>query len=557
MALPASGQISMDDIRIELGVPTQSPFGLNEARSGTYSTINPCSTNKPPSTGQISLSDWYGYNHTQACDFYEIVFYGTTTDEACFFPDGNFPMTGNNPSYCLSTVFTGTPWVSIASGNYVLEFLGQIRNVTHFLGNNYAQTFDAGCGACPTPTPTPTLTPTPTPTNTPTPTPTSTPLPEFLYYTVDRRATCNTGIENPVAMYVRLPYAFTPTLNYWYRDSAGTCIYSYRISNITPTDPGIFGATPVDAVSYSNSTLACGTGCIPTPTPTPTATVTPTPTPSPTPDPYFYFLAERYECQPNGSCLYIEDLVIANNTDLTIAPTQRYRLDPTTGYVLRVMTAVSSQIALLTTMSGVGQITCSNLCPQPPTPTPTGTPTPTPTHTPTPTPTNTPIPIYTYYRFNVNLADCSTNTPTEVWSYTYYTNGFYTIGGTLYELLAEPHFIYTIEISGAVASSCVPYTPTPTPTATPTPTPTSTPTPAGYDYYNADVYDCSDCGAITETIRVAFDAGSSVILNRFYQPQSGPDGYAYRVTSTADAGIAYILTTIYGSNTTCTLACSV
>ena len=40
MALPASGQISMDDIRVELGVPTQSPFGLNEARSGTYVALN-------------------------------------------------------------------------------------------------------------------------------------------------------------------------------------------------------------------------------------------------------------------------------------------------------------------------------------------------------------------------------------------------------------------------------------------------------------------------------------------------------------------------------------
>jgi len=67
MALPASGQISMDDIRIELGVPTQIDFGLDQARDGDYGAINQCSTYKPPSTGQISLSDWYGYNHTQVC----------------------------------------------------------------------------------------------------------------------------------------------------------------------------------------------------------------------------------------------------------------------------------------------------------------------------------------------------------------------------------------------------------------------------------------------------------------------------------------------------------
>jgi len=67
MALPLSGQISMSDIRFELGVLSQSPFGLNEARSGTYVAINSCSTFKPPSTGQIRLSDWYGYDHTEPC----------------------------------------------------------------------------------------------------------------------------------------------------------------------------------------------------------------------------------------------------------------------------------------------------------------------------------------------------------------------------------------------------------------------------------------------------------------------------------------------------------
>ena len=62
MALPASGVISMDDIRVELGVPTQSPFGLNQARDGTYVALNQNSPTLPPSSGQVSLSDWYSYN---------------------------------------------------------------------------------------------------------------------------------------------------------------------------------------------------------------------------------------------------------------------------------------------------------------------------------------------------------------------------------------------------------------------------------------------------------------------------------------------------------------
>ena len=61
MGLPTSGQISMDDIRIELGVPTQSPFDLDTARSGGYVTLNVNSPTLPPSTGQVSFSDWYGY----------------------------------------------------------------------------------------------------------------------------------------------------------------------------------------------------------------------------------------------------------------------------------------------------------------------------------------------------------------------------------------------------------------------------------------------------------------------------------------------------------------
>jgi hypothetical protein len=132
----------------------------------------------------------------------------------------------------------------------------------------------------------------------------------------------------------------------------------------------------------------------PTSTPTPTPTSTPTPTPTATTDPYFYFNAQRYECQLDGTCLYIEDLIIRNNVDLSIGGTPRYRLDPTTGYILRVMSTHTPTIALNTTMSGQGNISCSSFCTQP-TPTPTSTPTPTPTPTPTSTPvppTATPIP---------------------------------------------------------------------------------------------------------------------------------------------------------------------
>lgn len=68
MALPSSGQISMDDIRVELGVPTQSPFSLNTARQGGYVTLNFFSPTQPPYSGQVALSDWYSY--CQSCGYY-------------------------------------------------------------------------------------------------------------------------------------------------------------------------------------------------------------------------------------------------------------------------------------------------------------------------------------------------------------------------------------------------------------------------------------------------------------------------------------------------------
>jgi len=64
MALPPNGIISMDDIRVELGVPSESPFGINEARLGTYVAINQFSASKPPSSGTVSLASWYSYSQS-------------------------------------------------------------------------------------------------------------------------------------------------------------------------------------------------------------------------------------------------------------------------------------------------------------------------------------------------------------------------------------------------------------------------------------------------------------------------------------------------------------
>jgi hypothetical protein len=80
MALPASGQISMDDIRVELGVPSQSPFDMNVARQGGYVQLNYFSPTHPPYSGQVSLADWYSY--CQSCGYNTVSFAYSSVNSA-------------------------------------------------------------------------------------------------------------------------------------------------------------------------------------------------------------------------------------------------------------------------------------------------------------------------------------------------------------------------------------------------------------------------------------------------------------------------------------------
>ena len=117
MALPASGQISMDDIRIELGVPSQSPFGINEARLGTYVTINQFSASKPPSSGQVSLSSWYSYSQTGGYNTDTFYYSNTSAAAACAgTPDTTLYWSG---SLALGTVlYTNNLGTNEASQGY-------------------------------------------------------------------------------------------------------------------------------------------------------------------------------------------------------------------------------------------------------------------------------------------------------------------------------------------------------------------------------------------------------------------------------------------------------
>jgi uncharacterized delta-60 repeat protein len=64
MTLPISSSIGLNDIRIELGIPSQSPTTLISASRGDYVPINQSSTYKPNSVPPFTFSSWWGYDHS-------------------------------------------------------------------------------------------------------------------------------------------------------------------------------------------------------------------------------------------------------------------------------------------------------------------------------------------------------------------------------------------------------------------------------------------------------------------------------------------------------------
>ncbi len=64
MALPLSGPLSLNDIRIEQNQSAKSPYSLIDASTAAtgYSIINQDSFFKPNNTPPCSISEWYGYS---------------------------------------------------------------------------------------------------------------------------------------------------------------------------------------------------------------------------------------------------------------------------------------------------------------------------------------------------------------------------------------------------------------------------------------------------------------------------------------------------------------
>lgn len=307
----------------------------------------------------------------------------------------------------------------------------------------------------------------------------------------------------------------------------------------TPTVTPTLTVTPTFTPTQTKTPTPTVT---PTLTMTPTLTVTPTITPTVTPEIVYTYLAG---CSGGTLLGWIEGIYSAN-------------LQVTIGGNCYVTTYTTNNPTQGTLISGTQ--TWGTCCPTP---------------TPTPNP-GIGFGIYTGATFGTSTGACNdTNYP----SITRYLNAdsVPNVGDVFYNTAAcTPGDTFTgnsnwynvrkdaskwaiqIGSSGTILAivDCTTVTPTPTPTITPTLTPTPGIT---YNYYTADYYDCADCGAgPVGEILVAFDSNEGApIMNRFYIPAGGPDGLAYKIKIEASEGVAYILTTTYGSFTTCPLACMV
>lgn len=120
MALPTSGQLSLNDIQTEFG--GTSPIEIIEYyRGGTY-VPDTAANSDIPISGEISIEDFYGGDSSPALDSYSLG-YGANSTSACNYdnsgtfyqnsdPPGNFNF--NDPLYNDSsgTTFAPSNWYS-------------------------------------------------------------------------------------------------------------------------------------------------------------------------------------------------------------------------------------------------------------------------------------------------------------------------------------------------------------------------------------------------------------------------------------------------------------
>jgi hypothetical protein len=275
-------------------------------------------------------------------------------------------------------------------------------------------------------------------------------------------------------------------------------------------------------------------------------------------------------------------------------PATRVFIGGATDYTFTSLYNATFYVAIMDTAGNKGVSTGASVYCIDPTPSTTATPsitrTPSVTPTPTPsvTPSITPTPSYTYNYYYVEVYNCGVGCEygAQFYAYAKFPSTYSAVVGKFY-LQASGFQDYSYKIINAVGvqatgtlcsttpydtcyAACGTVPPSATPSVTPTPTVTTTPsttppppTPsnspaAGYDFYYADDYSCADpCSLSAVDQFVAFPAGSSVTLNKWYSWSGGTD--SFRVTSpTSDPG--YPVPLLYdtdGPYNNCTFACSI
>lgn len=112
MALPLSGDLSFNQIGVEIQRPNNAVLDIKDAELGVYVPLNVYSTYRPDGITPCSVSEWYGYNHTQSnvTPFFQVI----KNSVASTTVNTNFNMwitvanIGNAPTTGAQVTFTDT-----------------------------------------------------------------------------------------------------------------------------------------------------------------------------------------------------------------------------------------------------------------------------------------------------------------------------------------------------------------------------------------------------------------------------------------------------------------
>lgn len=146
MTLPASGQISMSQINVELGRSSTAAISLDTAENGGYATINTNSSSRPNATNPAAMSEWYSYNHSAAPAFSNYYVFETNASNTSYgltaASSGWISQLTQGSSF--SVAFWLYPKQNVTNANYAFH----IRNFnsTSFFDNNIGVRWNTSLG---------------------------------------------------------------------------------------------------------------------------------------------------------------------------------------------------------------------------------------------------------------------------------------------------------------------------------------------------------------------------------------------------------------------------